>query len=71
MMYDDRMYGQLPLELECECSSHGGFLTAKGLREAAQRERELDGVDAMAPSRYLDRSVSLSAVEDEDDDLPF
>ena len=29
---------------KCSCRGHGGFLTAKGLEEAAQRELELNAV---------------------------
>ncbi len=46
----------------CDCSAHNGFLTAKGLAEAAQRERQLDGVDGMELFPYLDRVVSVSAL---------
>ncbi len=49
---------------DCGCYSHGGFLTAKGLEEAAQRERSLPGVDAMGVSRYVDRVGSVSAMDD-------
>ena len=44
----------------CKCSSHNGFLTAKGLAEAAQRERQLDGVDNMELFPYLDKVGSVS-----------
>ena len=47
---------------DCSCSSHGGFLTAKGLGEAAQREVDCYGVDAMWSSGYLDRVGSVSAL---------
>ncbi len=44
----------------CSCHSHNGFLLSpEGL---AQREFELDGVDAMAPLRYLDREGSVSGL---------
>jgi len=46
--------------VKCDCNSHGGFLTAKGLKEAAQRELSLNEVDAMAPLQYLDSRVSMS-----------
>ncbi len=49
----------------CGCSSHGGFLTAKGLVEAAQRDAfaHLDplGVDASSYQLYLDKVGSVSA----------
>ena len=47
---------------DCSCRSHGTFLTAKGLEEAAQRERELLSVAGMELSWYLDRSRSVSAL---------
>ena len=48
---------------ECSCSAHGGFLTAKGLREAAQRELELTEDLAVGSSRlYLDKVASVSAL---------
>jgi hypothetical protein len=54
---------------KCSCSSHGGFLTAKGLEEAAQRlaaQREFDG---MGTSAYVDRVGSVSAFEPSRDTL--
>jgi len=47
----------------CQCLSHNGFLTAKGLTEAAQREVHLDGVDGMDLFHYVDSRVSVSATE--------
>ncbi len=47
--------------------ARNGFLTAKGLREAAQRELRLAEVDAMAPLRYLDSMGSVSGLELERD----
>ena len=46
--------------LSCSCHSHGGFLTAKGLEEAAQRDLEVSALDAMGVSRYLDKVGSVS-----------
>ena len=46
--------------MTCSCHCHNGFLTAKGLAEAAQRDAvgpELAGVVA---KRYLDRVGSVS-----------
>ena len=50
----------------CSCHSHGSFLTAKGLEEAAQRELGLHGIDAMEPCCHLDKvgSVSGSPLQD-------
>jgi len=47
----------------CDCSSHNGFLTAKGLEEAEQRRLELpefQGVDERQLSLYLDSRISVS-----------
>ena len=52
---------------DCTCRSHGSFLTAKGLEEAAQRELLFAGVDAMAPLRYLDNRVSVSGLRRDED----
>ena len=46
----------------CGCNSHNGFLTAKGLEKAAQRDVCIDGVDGMDMFGYLDSRVSVSAV---------
>ncbi len=46
----------------CSCRSHGGFLTAKGLEEAAQRKCSQLELDAMGLPGYLDKVVSVSAV---------
>jgi len=44
----------------CTCHSHNGFvLSPEGL---AQRELELDEVDAMQSSEYLDRVGSVSGL---------
>ncbi len=56
---------------DCGCNSHGGFLTAKGLEEAAQRERWLTEVDAMDPGRYVDRVGSVSALVEVEDDSEY
>ena len=45
----------------CTCVSHNGFLTAKGLVEAAQRDVIIDGVAGMDMFSYLDSRVSVSA----------
>ncbi len=49
--------------LDCSCSSHSGFLTAKGLKEAAQREGNRPEVDAMETSLYLDKVGSVSGID--------
>ncbi len=43
--------------------SRNGFLTAKGLEEAGQREFDLPGVDAMGATSYLDSMGSVSGLE--------
>ena len=48
--------------MTCSCLAHNGFLTAKGLEEAAQREYLLDETVAVWPcSTYIDKVVSVSA----------
>ena len=47
----------------CSCRSHNGFLTAKGLEEAAQRRDAIREVDAMDESLYLDKVGSVSALD--------
>ncbi len=56
---------------DCACRSHNGLLTARGLQEAAQREAFGHGVDAMAARRYLDRSGSVSASIEVEDDYDY
>ncbi len=52
----------------CNCMAHNGFMTAKGLEEAAQRELELDALLAVeAPSPYLDKVGSVSAMVEVED----
>ena len=47
--------------MTCDCRSHNGFLTAKGLEETAQRSLEgLEAVDVGIPPGYLDKVVSVS-----------
>ncbi len=46
----------------CQCSGHSGFLTAKGLKEAAQRELELAALDVTGRRCLLDRVGSVSAM---------
>ncbi len=52
---------------KCNCRSHNGFLTAKGLKEAAQRSaREFfisRGVAVEADQLYLDKVVSVSGLD--------
>ncbi len=53
----------------CGCHSHNGLvLSPEGL---AQRERKLDEVDAMDESRYLDKSGSVSALVEVEDDFDY
>jgi len=56
---------------ECGCSSHGGFLTAKGLKEAAQRELGFTEVLAVDESLlYLDKVVSVSGARRDETHWP-
>ena len=52
---------------DCGCRSHNGFLTAKGLEEAAQRSDFRRVVDAMGNSYYVDKVDSVSGLELERD----
>ncbi len=45
----------------CDCSGHNGFLTAKGLAEAAQR-LSLEGLAPRGESEYLDMVGSVSGL---------
>ena len=47
--------------VRCNCSAHGSFLTAKGLKEAAQRRDSQFVFDGMRGSGYVDRVGSVSA----------
>ncbi len=49
----------------CDCSSHNGFLTAKGLRETEQRS--LEGLDAREVCVHLDKVGSVSALAEAED----
>ena len=51
--------------MSCSCLSHNGFLTAKGLAEAAQREHESLELAGVVATRYLDSMVSVSGLEQE------
>ncbi len=47
--------------MRCNCRAHNGFLTAKGLEEAAQRF-SLEGVAPRGEGEYVDRVGSVSAL---------
>ena len=47
--------------MKCSCSSHGGFLTAKGLEEAAQRF-SLEGLAPRGVPEYVDTVGSVSGL---------
>ena len=53
--------------MKCNCSSYNGFLTVRGYAEHAQRELELDALDAMDTRLYLDSRVSVSAMAEAED----
>ena len=55
----------------CNCRSYNGFLTAKGLEETGQRERQLFGVDTIDMFGYLDKDVSVSALVEVEDDFEY
>ena len=46
---------------DCNCRSHGTFLTAKGLAEAAQRF-SLEGLAPRGELEYVDKVGSVSAL---------
>ena len=50
------------MKCKCDCLAHNGFLTAKGLKEAAQRDVFIDGVAGMEMFGYLDRVASVSGL---------
>jgi len=50
----------------CSCSAHGGFLTAKGLREAAQR-LSLEGLAPRGEMCEVDKVGSVSALAEAED----
>ena len=47
------------------------MLTKTGLAEAAQRESYRAALDGMEPARYLDRSGSVSALVEVEDDFEY
>ena len=47
--------------------SRNGFLTRLGLAEAAQRERQLYGVDDMESFPYIDKVGSVSGLRRDED----
>ena len=55
------------MKCACACLSHNGFLTAKGLKEAAQRDVFIDGVAGMDMFGYLDRVSSVSGSRRDED----
>jgi len=57
--------------MTCNCAAHNGFLTAKGLREAAQRTLLHPEVDGMQHVEYVDSRVSVSGLELERDNYEF
>ena len=46
-------------------NARNGFLTAQGLKQAAQRDGYMYGVDGMAPLQHLGSRVSVSGLEQE------
>ncbi len=56
---------------DCGCRSHNGFLTSKGLEEAALRERESLELAGAVARRYLDRVGSVSALIEIENDYDY
>ncbi len=54
----------------CSCNSHGSFLTAKGLKEAAQRF-SLEGLDSRDGFGEVDSRVSVSALVEVEEDFTY
>ncbi len=55
------------MKSSCGCHSHSGFLTKAGYAAVAQRELELNALDAMGIVPYLDKVGSVSGLELERD----
>ena len=55
----------------CGCNSHNGYLTRAGRDLVAQRSLEGLGVADMEITRYLDSRVSVSALNENEDDHVF
>ncbi len=53
-------------QVTCGCRSHGGFLTAKGLKETAQR-LSLEGLAPRGELEYLDKVGSVSGLRRDED----
>ncbi len=56
--------------MRCNCRSHGSFLTAKGLKEAAQRF-SLEGLAPRGDHEYLDKVGSVSGLVEVEDDFEY
>ncbi len=52
--------------MKCGCHSHGGFLTAKGLKEAAQ-QNSLEGLAPRGVLEYVDSMGSVSGLRRDED----
>ncbi len=57
--------------MTCDCRSHNGLLTAKGLVETAQRELEWDGLTYLRSSRRIDTIGSVSGLRRDETMLIF
>jgi len=60
--------------MDCSCSSHGSFLTAKGIEDAEQRRAGpviFPGVDMHQLSLYLDKVGSVSGLRRDETDHVF
>ena len=54
----------------CRCSAHNGFLTVKGLAEAAQRF-SLEGLDSRRDYAYVDSVASVSGLRRDETTMIF
>ena len=57
--------------MTCGCRSHGSFLTANGLEEAAQRRSGSLELAGMVASRYLDKVGSVSGLRRDEITMEF
>ncbi len=56
--------------MKCRCLSHNGFLTDRGYAEVAQG-RSLEGLDPRGVCEYVDKSGSVSALVEVEDDFDY
>ena len=56
--------------MNCRCSFHDGFLTVRGYAERAQ-QLSLEGLASRDENGYLDKSGSVSALVEVEDDAEY